>query len=130
MKLKPFASRLFHPYPLNNWAPNPPSKYWKGALQLTLSNYTYTSTDANFTGEVLVDFENDFGDWKPHGKAFQKPKLKGSIDMGSVTGYSGVGWASSLNKDPKNSVGSLRSPKIKVEHRFLNFSVGGVRSTK
>ena len=103
----------------------PPSKYWKGALQLTLSHYTGTGTDANFTGEVLVDFENDFGDWKAHGKAFQKPKLKGSIDLGSVTGYSGVGWASSLNKDPKNSVGSLRSPKIKVEHRFLNFSVGG-----
>ena len=103
----------------------PPSKYWKGALQLTHSNYVDTGTDANFTGEVLVDFENGFGDWKPHGKAFQKPKLKGSTDTGSVTGYSGVGWASSLSKDPKKSLGSLRSPKIKVEHRFLNFSVGG-----
>ena len=102
------------------------SKYWNAALQLTDSSYLIGSdTDANFTGEVLVDFENGFGGWKAHGNAFQQPKFMGSVDTGSVTGYSGVGWASSLNKDPKKSIGSLRSPKIKVEHRFLNFSVGG-----
>ena len=104
---------------------HPPSKYWKGALKLIHSNYTGTGKDANFTGKVLVDFENGFGGWKPNGKAFLKPKLKGSVDTGLVTGYSGIGWASSLNKDPKKSLGSLISPKIKVEHRFLNFSVGG-----
>ena len=102
-----------------------PSKYWKGASQLTHSNYAGSSKEANVSGEVLVDFENGFGTWRPNGNAFLTPRMKGSADTGSVTGYTGTGWASSLNKDPKKSMGSLLSPKIKVEHRFLNFSVGG-----
>ena len=102
-----------------------PSKYWKGASQLTHSNYAGSSKEANVSGEVLVDFENGFGTWKTNGNAFLKPRMKGSADTGSVTGYTGAGWASSLNKDPKKSMGLLLSPKIKVEHRFLNFSVGG-----
>ena len=102
-----------------------PSRYWKGALQLTNSSYTNTSTDANFSGKVLVDFENGLGGWKPHGTTFRKPRSKSSADSDLVSGYTGIGWASSLNKDPKKSTGSLISPKIKVEYRFLNFSVGG-----
>ena len=102
-----------------------PSKYWKGALNLTDSSYEASIKDDNLTGVVFVDFENGFGGWKPNGKAFSKPSLKGSNEIKSVTGYTGSGWASSFNKDPKKSIGSLLSPKIKVEYRFLNFFVGG-----
>jgi hypothetical protein len=102
-----------------------PSKYWKGALNLTDSSYEASIKDDNLTGVVFVDFENGFGPWKPNGNAFSKPILKGSSETKSVTGYTGSGWASSFNKDPKKSIGSLISPKIKVEYRFLNFFVGG-----
>ena len=102
-----------------------PSKYWKGALNLTDSSYEASITDDNLTGVVFVDFENGFGGWKPNGKAFSKPSLKGSNETKSVTGYTGSGWASSFNKDSKKSIGSLLSPKVKVEYRFLNFFVGG-----
>ena len=104
---------------------HPPSKYWKGSLQLTSSSFVDMRKEANSTVKIFVDFENGFGDWKPNGKAFSKPHLKGSNGTKSITGYTGLGWASSFNKDPKKSIGSLVSPKIKVEYRFLNFSVGG-----
>ena len=107
----------FHPKHL-------PSQYWKGALHLSTSNYKDNRADTNIAREVLADFEDGFSGWKASGKAFSKPMLKGSNEAKSITGYTGVGWASS-NKDPKKPMGSLRSPKITVEHRFLNFSVGG-----
>jgi hypothetical protein len=108
----------FHPKHL-------PSQYWKGALHLSTSDYKDNKADTNMAREVFADFEDGFSGWKASGKAFSKPMLKGSNEANSITGYTGVGWASSFNKDPKKSMGSLRSPKITVEHRFLNFSVGG-----
>ncbi len=102
-----------------------PSKYWLGALQLTNSSLLEFSKEANSNIKIFADFENGLSGWKSIGKAFSKPILKGSNEIKSITGYTGDGWASSLNKDPKKSIGSLISPKIKVEHRFLNFSVGG-----
>ena len=54
------------------------------------------------SGRPFADFENGFGNWKPVGNAFSKTVSKGSKDSHSVLGYSGVAWASSFNKDPKN----------------------------
>ena len=109
----------------NVYSSTPLSKYWETALHLTNSSYEIASGDSNLTQKILIDFENGFGTWKPNGEAFSKTILKGSKDSQSVIGYSGLGWASSYNKDPKKSKGSLISPKFKVEYRFLNFLVGG-----
>jgi len=109
----------------NVYSTTPLSKYWETALHLTNSSYEFASGDSNLTQKILIDFENGFGTWKSNGEAFSKTILKGSKPSHSVIGYSGLGWASSYNKDPKKSKGSLISPKFKVEYRFLNFLVGG-----
>ena len=103
----------------------PPSKYWQAALHLTQSTYEDAGEESNQTGILIADFENGFGSWKRGGNAFEKARHKKSNDIKSVVGYSGMGWVSSFNKDTKKSFGSLSSPKLKVNHRFLNFLVGG-----
>ena len=103
----------------------PPSKYWQAALHLTQSTYEDAGEESNQTGILIADFENGFGSWKRGGNAFEKARHKNSNDIKSVVGYSGMGWVSSFNKVTKKSFGSLSSPKLKVNNRFLNFLVGG-----
>lgn len=109
----------------NGHSSNLLSKYWETALRLTNSSYEFASGVPNMSQKILIDFENGFGEWIPNGNAFSKTVHKGSNHPQSVTGFSGLGWASSYNKDPKKSKGSLASPKFKVEYRFLNFLIGG-----
>ena len=109
----------------NVFASVPASKYWQAALHLTSSCFDLTTVESNQTTDLIIDFENGLGKWKPRGKAFEKTRHKSSSEMKKVDGYKGLAWVSSFNNDPKKSTGSLISPKLKVEHRFLNFLIGG-----
>jgi hypothetical protein len=109
----------------NSLSPVLPSKYWKVALQIVAPNTMDVDEKAHLTGKTIADFETGFGEWKPLGKAFGKPLESKANENQGIKGYQGRRWASSFNKDSKKSIGSLVSPKFKVEYQYLNFLVGG-----
>jgi hypothetical protein len=77
---------------------------------------------------LIADFEGkDYGDWKSTGEAFGPGPAHGTLpNQMPVTGYLGKGLVNSYFGGDK-STGTLTSPSLKIERRFLNFLVGGGR---
>src|SRR5437016_5055354 len=76
---------------------------------------------------LIADFEDKtYGEgWKTTGTAFGKGPAKGTLpNQMPVTGYLGKGLVNSyLGGD--GSTGTLTSPGLKVERKYINFVVGG-----
>src|SRR4051812_36587081 len=81
---------------------------------------------------LIADFEGEtYGDgWKTTGTAFGKGPAKGTLpNQMPVTGYLGKGLVNSyLGGD--GSTGTLTSPGIKIERKYINFLVGGGKHAK
>jgi fructan beta-fructosidase len=76
---------------------------------------------------LVADFEGDaYPDgWKTTGTAFGKRPAKGTLaGQMPVTGYLGKGLVNSFNGGDA-STGTLTSPAIKIERKYLNFLIGG-----
>jgi fructan beta-fructosidase len=75
---------------------------------------------------LIADFEgDDYGDWKVTGQAFGKGPARGTLpNQMPVTGYRGKGLVNSYYGGDA-STGTLTSPSIKIERRYLNFLIGG-----
>ena len=75
---------------------------------------------------LIADFEGkDFGAWKATGKAFGDGPAAGTLpNQMSVTGYLGKGLANSYHGGD-DSTGTLTSPPLTLERRYLNFLIGG-----
>jgi len=101
------------------------SDYWNVSSKL-IEPKKIAQTDENpWSGEVLGDFENDFGVWKPVGKAFGTGPQTKTSGRNPVTKYHGKGWAGSLITGGDNLTGSLFSPEFIITKRFMNFLIAG-----
>jgi hypothetical protein len=102
-----------------------PSDYWNVSSKL-IEPKKIAQTDENpWSGEVLGDFENDFGVWKSVGKAFGTGPQTKTSGRNPVTNYHGKGWAGSLITGGDNLTGSLLSPEFIITKRFMNFLIAG-----
>ncbi len=75
---------------------------------------------------VVADFEGEtYGDWKATGEAFGKGPAKGALpEQQEVSGFLGKGLVNTyLGKDGPQ--GTLTSPPLKIERKFINFLIGG-----
>lgn len=75
---------------------------------------------------VVADFEGEtYGDWKATGEAFGKGPARGTLpEQQPVEGFLGKGLVNTyLGKDGPH--GTLTSPPLKIERKFLNFLIGG-----
>ncbi len=75
---------------------------------------------------ILADFESpSFGEWKSTGKAFgdgpAAGKLKGQMD---ISGFEGKSFANSYHGGD-GTTGTLTSPTFTINHKHLNFLIGG-----
>ncbi|MBX9622922.1 MAG: glycoside hydrolase family 32 protein [Gemmataceae bacterium] len=76
---------------------------------------------------VVADFEGDRypAGWTTTGTAFGDGPAKGTLpDQMPVTGYLGKGLVNSYRGGDK-STGTLTSPEVKLERKFVNLLVGG-----
>lgn len=102
-----------------------PSDYWNVSSKL-MEPKKMAQTDENpWSGEVLGDFENNFGVWKPVGKAFGTGPQTKTSGRNPVTNFHGKGWAGSLITGGDNLTGSLLSPEFIITKRFMNFLIAG-----
>src|SRR6185369_3138128 len=79
------------------------------------------------SGDILLaDFEGEtYGDWKVTGEAFGPGPARGTLpNQMTVSGFLGHGLVNSFYKGD-GAVGTLTSPKFKIERRYLNFLIGG-----
>lgn len=75
---------------------------------------------------LIADFESDtYGNWKTTGTAFGTGPAKGTLpNQMAVSGYMGKGLVNSFNGGD-DAKGTLASPEIKLERKYLNFLLGG-----
>ena len=75
---------------------------------------------------VIADFEGkDYGEWKATGEAFGPGPARGSLGgQMSVSGFQGKGLVNSFYKGD-GTTGTLTSPPVKIERKFINFLIGG-----
>lgn len=75
---------------------------------------------------LIADFEGDgYGEWKVEGKAFGDKPARGTLpNQMPVSGFKGKGLVNSY-AGGDGSIGTLTSPKIKIERDYLNFLIGG-----
>src|SRR5882724_8482616 len=75
---------------------------------------------------LIADFEGkDYGDWKTTGEAFGKGPARGTLpNQMPVTGFLGKGLVHSYHGGDK-STGTLTSPPLKVQRKYINFLIGG-----
>ena len=103
----------------------------RSAIQITILFWAVAMGPASLThaadADILIaDFESsDYGDWKVTGQAFGSGPARGTLpNQMPVEGYRGKGLVNSFfNGD--GSTGTLTSPLFKVEHRYLQFLIGG-----
>ncbi len=77
--------------------------------------------------DILVhDFEGPtYGTWKAEGEAFGPGPAQGTLpNQMPVSGYQGKGLVNSYRGGDK-STGTLTSPPLKVERKFIRFLIGG-----
>ncbi len=75
---------------------------------------------------VVMDFEGpDYGDWQVTGEAFGKGPAHGTLpNQQSVSGFLGGGLVNTyLGGDRPH--GTLRSPSLTIERKYINFLIGG-----
>ena len=75
---------------------------------------------------LIADFEaKDYGAWKATGTAFGTGPAAGTLpNQMAVTGFLGKGLVNSYHGGD-DSTGTLTSPPIPLERRYLNFLIGG-----
>jgi fructan beta-fructosidase len=75
---------------------------------------------------IVADFEGQtYGDWKATGEAFGPGPAKGTLpNQMEVDGYEGKGLVNSYYQGDK-STGTLTSPPLKIQRRYINFLLGG-----
>jgi fructan beta-fructosidase len=75
---------------------------------------------------IVADFEGaDYGGWITTGEAFGQRPAQGTLQgQMPVEGFQGKGLVNSF-QDGDDTTGTLVSPPIKVERKFLNFLIGG-----
>src|SRR5436309_13492868 len=75
---------------------------------------------------LIADFEgDDSGNWKTTGEAFGSGPAKGTLPgQMPVTGFKGKGLVNSFHGGDK-STGTLTSPPLKIERKYINFLIGG-----
>jgi sucrose-6-phosphate hydrolase SacC (GH32 family) len=75
---------------------------------------------------LIADFEGDtYGNWKVTGNCFGTGPCHGALpNQQSVSGFQGKGLVNTyLSGD--GTTGTLTSPPIKIERKFINFLIGG-----
>ena len=74
---------------------------------------------------IVADFENGYGQWVIEGDAFGDAPAQGKIGgQQDVRGFQGDGLVNTfLHED--QSTGTLTSPKLRIEHPYLAFLIGG-----
>ena len=74
----------------------------------------------------IAEFEgDDYGAWKAEGDAFGSGPAKGTLPgQMEVSGFDGHGLVNSF-RNGDGSTGTLTSPPILIERRYINFLVGG-----
>ena len=102
-----------------------PSDYWNVSSKLMETKKVAPTDDDPWDGEVLGDFETNFLEWKPEGKAFGTGPQTKTSGRNPVTNYHGKGWAGSLLTGGDNLTGSLFSPEFIITKRFMNFLIAG-----
>jgi sucrose-6-phosphate hydrolase SacC (GH32 family) len=75
---------------------------------------------------LIADFECEtYGDWKATGEAFGPGPAKGTLPgQMPVDGFEGKGLVNSFYKGD-TSTGTLTSPPLKIQRRYINFLIGG-----
>jgi fructan beta-fructosidase len=75
---------------------------------------------------LIADFEGEtWGDWKATGTAFGAGPARGTLpNQMPVTGFKGKGLVNSY-VGGDDSTGTLTSPPVKIQRRYLNFLIGG-----
>ena len=75
---------------------------------------------------LIADFEGkDYGDWVATGEAFGPGPALGTLGrQGRVTGYLGKGLVNTFFNGDR-TVGTLTSPELRIQRRYVNFLVGG-----
>jgi len=78
------------------------------------------------TETVFADFEGpDYGRWVAQGPAVGRRPAKGKIGgQQPVSGWRGKGFVNTFLPDD-DTRGTLTSPEFTVEHRYINFRIGG-----
>ena len=91
------------------------------AVLLVLGQITRAEPDV-----VLADFEGaDFGSWTVTGEAFGKGPARGTLpNQMRVSGFQGEGLLNSY-VGGDGTQGSIVSPPFTIQHRYLNFLIGG-----
>jgi len=77
---------------------------------------------------LIADFEgDDYGHWKVSGDALGQGPARGTLpNQMPVSGFEGRGLVNSF-AGGDNSQGTLTSPEMKLERRYINFLIGGGR---
>ncbi|MCX5673194.1 MAG: glycoside hydrolase family 32 protein [Planctomycetota bacterium] len=92
---------------------------WASVLVLTAA--------ASGAPDILIaDFEGkDYGDWKMEGEAFGPGPARGTLpNQMPVSGFEGKGLVNSFCNGDRTT-GTLASPPLKIERKFINFLIGG-----
>jgi len=96
------------------------------ALCLAASIFTISSVAAAAEDILVADFEGeDYGDWKVAGEAFGPGPAKGTLPgQMPVSGHKGKRLVNTFFKGD-GTKGTLTSPPIKIERKFICFLIGG-----
>ena len=99
---------------------------WWEALFASAEAYRKRFADPTQTDIVIADFEGpDYGDWMVAGEAFGARPAQGTLpNQMEVSGYKGKGLVNTYLTGDR-TVGTLTSPPIKIERKFVNLLVGG-----
>ncbi len=91
------------------------------ALVLTMTGSAFANDDI-----LVADFEGEtYGEWKAEGEAFGTGPAKGTLPgQMHVSGFQGKGLVNSFLKGDRTT-GTLTSPPIKIERKYLTFLIGG-----
>jgi fructan beta-fructosidase len=75
---------------------------------------------------LIADFESDdYGDWKVEGEAFGPGPARGTLPgQMHVSGFEGKGLVNTFFQGD-GTTGTLTSPPLKIERRYINFLLGG-----
>lgn len=96
-------------------------------LSLSLALVMLSVTTSPASDDILIsDFEGDtYGQWKAEGEAFGPGPAQGTLPgQMPVEGFEGNGLVNSFFRGD-GTTGTLTSPPIKVERRYLSFLIGG-----
>lgn len=88
-------------------------------------------TSSNKKDITIADFEGDtYAGWTVEGDAFGNgPSQTNQPGQQPIKGYKGKGFANSYNEQGDDARGVLTSAPFKIERNYINFLIGGGKST-